>query len=234
MAGLNELRTTWHPEQRYATYRFVRQSQRFPDVILRSAVPDADPLVLMGIELKGWYALAKEREPSFRYKVTPAVCAPPDLLVVYPWVLSSVVSGSPQLYEPFVTNARFAAEYRNWHWQHRRKTSGNSGITLSSVTHHYPDKSDAISDQALSDGGKNFGRFARTGLMDDYMDTLFQQDLSGIPLSAWQRFLAIFSESRPETEITRILDRLAGEFASRDGTAGVRQFIVDLLDQPDQ
>ena len=39
----------------------------------------------MGIELKGWYVLAKEKEPSFRYKVTPAVCAPADLLVVVPW-----------------------------------------------------------------------------------------------------------------------------------------------------
>ena len=30
----------------------------------------------MGIELKGWYVLAKEREPSFRQKVTPAACSP--------------------------------------------------------------------------------------------------------------------------------------------------------------
>jgi hypothetical protein len=49
----------------------------------------------MGIELKGWYVLAKEKEPSFRYKVTLTVCAPADLLVVVPWALSNVISGRP-------------------------------------------------------------------------------------------------------------------------------------------
>ena len=39
---------------------------------------------LLGIELKGWYVLSKEGEPSGRYKVTPAACAPQDLLVIVP------------------------------------------------------------------------------------------------------------------------------------------------------
>ena len=35
--ALNAIRGSWDPEQRYAAYSFVRQSQRFPDVILRTA-----------------------------------------------------------------------------------------------------------------------------------------------------------------------------------------------------
>jgi len=73
--ALNAVRGSWDPDQTYASYSFARQSQRFPDVILRTAA-DLEPKILMGIELKGWYALAKEREPSFRYKASPNVCAP--------------------------------------------------------------------------------------------------------------------------------------------------------------
>lgn len=147
----------------------------------------------MGIELKGWYILAREKEPSFRYRVTPAVCAPADLLVVYPWALSNVISGSPRLFQPYVVNARYAAEYRNWHWQYAKGTDGGNEIAVSAVTHHYPVKIDKISDVAKQDSGGNFGRFARTGLMDEYMKTVFREDLAGIPLEAWQQFLSRFS-----------------------------------------
>ena len=87
-ASLNDLRSVLDPDNQYSLYGFERQPQTFPDVVLRSSGPDITPQIIMGIELKGWYILAKEREPSFRYKVTPAACAPADLLVVVPWTLS--------------------------------------------------------------------------------------------------------------------------------------------------
>lgn len=88
---LNRLRETWDPDKKYTLYRFVRNPQTFPDVTLRAAAPDVDPPILLGIELKGWYVLAKEKEPSFRMVVNPAVTAPWDLLAVYPWALSDTV-----------------------------------------------------------------------------------------------------------------------------------------------
>ena len=109
-------------------------------MILRTVATGVEPSILLGIELKGWYVLAKEREPSFRYKATPAVCAPADLLVVYPWALSSVVSGSPQLYQPFVTGARYAAEYRNYWWRHIKEGGARNEIRFSPVDHFYPTK----------------------------------------------------------------------------------------------
>jgi hypothetical protein len=210
--ALNAVRGSWDPGQTYASYSFARQSQRFPDVILRTAA-DVEPKILLGVELKGWYALAKEREPSFRYKASPNVCAPADLLVVYPWALSSVISGSPQLYQPFVTGARYAAEYRNYWWRYVKEGGERNALRLSPVSHFYPTKSGPISDVAVHDDGGNFGRFARTGIMDEYRERLFQEQLSGIPLSAWQKFLSAFSEDKTETQINRAVDQAVAEAA---------------------
>jgi len=221
VSALNELRTTWDPNREYSSYRFLRQSQRFPDVVLRSSSPSAKPEILMGIELKGWYLLAKEREPSFRYVVTPAVCAPSDLLVVFPWALSHVISGSPQVFQPYIVPARYAAEYRNWHWQFRRQTNADSTIRVSHVTTSYPAKSDRISDIPTSDSGGNFGRIARTQLMNDYMSMVFQENLSGIPVLAWQKFLAVFKEDRSDDEVQRAVERVVASIQPR-GLAGVR------------
>ncbi len=213
--ALNDSRQVWDPEKKYHLFRFVRQAQRFPDVILRSSTPGKDAQVLVGIELKGWYALAKEREPSFRYTVTPAVCAPWDLLAVYPWTLSEVISGRPQLFEPYVVSARYAAEYRNWMWQHGMKSGKNRTVTLSTIDRFYPTKTDAISDQSVRDKGGNFGRIARTGIMDEYLAGIRVEKVSGIPLDAWQRFLSLFREDRWNESVARKVDRLTGKSKQR-------------------
>ena len=209
IATLNRLRAVWDADQKYALYSFERQPQTFPDVVLRTSAPDAEQKVLMGIELKGWYVLAKEREPSFRYKVTPAVCAPADLLVVVPWALSNVISGSPKAFAPYVIGARQAAEFRNWYWEHERAGTSSKAITLSSVDAFYPTKSDMIADRPASDSGGNFGRFARTGAMDGYIEELFNDKLAGIPLWAWQKFLALFTESQTAEDVQRGLEVLS-------------------------
>lgn len=76
---LNLIRSTWDPDEHYALYSFVRQAQTFPDVLLRRTSTDE---ILLGIELKGWYLLAKEAEPSFRFQTTADACARRDLIVV--------------------------------------------------------------------------------------------------------------------------------------------------------
>ena len=64
---LNLVRNTWDPDEQYSSHSFVRQAQTFPDVLLRKASTGD---VLLGIELKGWYLLAKEAEPSLRFQAT--------------------------------------------------------------------------------------------------------------------------------------------------------------------
>ena len=151
---------------------------------------------LLGIELKGWYLLAKEAEPSFRFVATPAACAPHDLIVVVPWALTNVISGSPLVFTPYVESARYAAEFRNYHWQHLRDTKSDAGIDSPSGVNPYPRKVDAIGDVPHSDNGGNFGRFARTGIMDDYLALAKQELLAGIRAEHWLGFFKLFQDQK--------------------------------------
>lgn len=202
---LNLIRSTWDPDENYAHYSFVRQAQTFPDVLLRKALSGE---ILLGIELKGWYLLAKEAEPSLRFQATAAACEQQDLIVVVPWVLGNVISGSPMLFEPFVESAKYAADYRNYHWQHIRRTQQDTGIEIPTGVTPYPSKSDQILDKANSDGGGNFGRLARTGMMDTYMKKLEQVHLCGIKTVYWRQFLKAFQESTTDDEARAALQRL--------------------------
>ncbi|MBI2393561.1 MAG: hypothetical protein HYV09_28540 [Deltaproteobacteria bacterium] len=192
VATLNSMRAVWDPDKRYSLYTFVRQAQTFPDVLLRrapgaTAAAAADD-ILLGIELKGWFVLAKEGMPNFRFAVTPAACAPADLLVVVPWALSQVISGRPIMFSPYTRSARYAAERRNHWWEHQRKAKGITTITRPAGARPYPSKADRIDDQADADGGGNFGRFARTGLMDEYIGQIHALSLCGVPIQAWLKF----------------------------------------------
>jgi len=202
---LNLIRNTWDPEEKYALHTFVRQAQTFPDVLLRKTSTDE---ILLGIELKGWYLLAKEAEPSLRFQATAAACASQDLIVVVPWVLGNVISGSPILFEPFIESAKYAAEYRNYHWQHVRDTKLDTGIEIPKGVGPYPSKSDQILDKPHSDGGGNFGRLARTGMMDSYMQKLNEVQLCGINTVYWRQFLKAFHESTTDAEARTALGRL--------------------------
>ena len=202
---LNLTRNTWDPDEKYALYSFVRQAQTFPDVLLRKT---SSGEILLGIELKGWYLLAKEAEPSLRFQTTAAACAKQDLIVVVPWVLGNVISGSPNLFEPFIESANFAAEYRNYHWQHIRKTRQHTDIKLPGGIEPYPSKSDQILDKPASDGGGNFGRLARTGIMDTYMNKLDDVQLCGIKTVYWREFLKTFQESTTDVQARTALERL--------------------------
>lgn len=209
VTSLNRLREVWDPDGRYSLYRFERQTQAFPDVRLVTDAPGL-PSPLIGIELKGWFAVAKEGEPTFRYVVNEDVCSEQDLLVVFPWVLSDVVAGSPKLLRPFVGEAKFAARLRNHYWRTMRaERGGNPGITLATHRSPYPAlKTDQCSDRADEDGGDNFGRVARYGLLDPFVAATEKQLVSGIPVKAWLKFFKAFSDSSRDTEeLTGTIER---------------------------
>lgn len=181
---LNDLRDHWGDEGQ-ADYMFTRQPQTFPDVLL--STPNRDRIV-MGLEIKSWYLLAKEDEPTFRFKVSPDCCAENDLFVVVPWALSNVLSGTPIIFEPFVELARYIAEYRNYWWKHVRETNDSTQITPPPGAAPYPAGRDESEDKPAYDGGGNFGRIARTGIMDDYVRQLKTTRLIGFSVARWTRF----------------------------------------------
>ena len=188
VATLNQMRPIWDPEGRYLQYSFRRQAQVFPDVLLMSEDNGRD--VILGIELKGWYLLAKERMPNFRFTVTPAACAPADLLVVVPWALDRILSGQPITLKPFVVGARDVASYRNHWWSELRAAQGKREVhPPEEAVAPYPTKGNTIVDKPEQDGGGNFGRLARTGRMADYIQEMLEVPLAGVPVEHWLRFL---------------------------------------------
>ena len=199
--GLNGRWEAWDTEGEYMLWRFERQAQAFPDVRLVKGEGNEQE-VLFGIELKGWFALSKAGEPTFRYTVNPEVCAPADLLVVFPWVLSDVVAGSPKLMRPFVWPAREIAEKRNSYWREMRQMRGRNGtIILASHREPYPAvKTDQCADRAEDDAGNNFGRVARYGLLDEFVKATRKQEVSGIPVAAWLTFFRHFSDTKGDLE----------------------------------
>ena len=192
VATLNRMRPVWDPEEEYQRYFFQRQAQVFPDVLLKANDNGED--IILGIELKGWYLLAKEGEPNFRFTTTASACAEADIIAVVPWVLSNVLSGTPTTYKPFVVQAEYAALFRNYWWMEIRKTRSDTTITSPQGVNPYPEKKDQVADRPVSDRGSNFGRLARTGIMDNYIRDMLETPLSGIPASAWIDFLKRFEQ----------------------------------------
>lgn len=190
---LNFIRDVWETDT-FRLYGFRRYEQVFPDVRFEVGLPDGTREVKFGIELKGWYLLSKEGEPSFRYKVDPEACSEWDLLVVVPWYLTNVLSGRPVVLQPFIERARWAAEKRNYWWEHEKdwkNPNDSRGIIrpegLADLT-PYPMKKEKIADRAESDSGNNFGRIARVGVMDEYVDRMLDQLLAGVPARSWISF----------------------------------------------
>jgi len=213
---LNKLRNIWDEDNKYSNYIFVRQSQTFPDILLVNIQNSRD--VIFGIELKAWYVLSKESEPSFRYTVTPDACAKPDLLVVFPWFLSEVISGSPNLMSPYIELGKYAAEYRNYYWTKSRETSSTRSTSIISppqeFRHSYPQSKVEASDKAENDKGNNFGRIARAGLLDNYLEKIKRIDYLGIRVSHWMKFFKAMSENKTSAEIDKQLDSILAAIVS--------------------
>ena len=210
--ALNGLREVWDPNSEWVPYRFERSSQAFPDVrLVKRDV--GEPEIALGIELKGWFLLAKESVPSFRYRVAAGACAPHDLLCVVPWHLSDAVAGTARVVEPWVESARYAAEYRDYWWQHVREAGGDTGLNQPTNPTPYPSKSDLIDVVPVSDGGGNFGRLPRSRpLMDDFIERTAQHEILGIPVQSWYSFL---SAHRADWTNDEILGAVEATFTRR-------------------
>lgn len=205
---LNRIRNVWDPDDDWVDYGFERFSQTFPDVRLVNR-RDITAQPILGIELKGWYLLAKEKAPSYRYTATRDACSIYDLLVVVPWHLSDVLSGAPMVLDPFIEQARYAAEMRNYYWQYQRGPNVVTDIESPEGVQPYPSPRTHTSDKPLRDTGGNFGRVARVhGLMHDFMTAALATPISGILCRHWIDFFRVFTDASDPELIEENLARL--------------------------
>ncbi len=204
--ALNQQRKVWDPDDEWPGYAFERQSQRFPDVLLTRRLSGGAPEIALGIELKGWFLLAKEGMPSFRFETTPGACSDHDLLVCLPWHLDNVLAGQPVAADPYVVSAKWAAEYRNHWWEFIRDTKSDAGIKSPAAATPYPSSIDNIHDVPNYDGGGNFGRLARSPvLMGDWVREAHKTEVLGIPIGDWFSFLRQHTDVGDREEVSEKL-----------------------------
>lgn len=178
--------------------------------------------------MKSWYLLSKEAEPSFRHRVTSAACANHDLFVIVPWSLSNVLSGTPVVYSPFVEQAKYISEMRNYYWVNTR-VKGNpketDAIKIPDDIHPYPPANTPITDVPVHDGGGNFGRIGRVHeVLGDWTQRSLLADLAGIPAIDWIAFLKQHTESSKLTAGAA----LDNGFITRGEIQGVIDGLVQL------
>lgn len=240
VVALNRMRALWDPHNNYTGFSFTRYSESFPDVRLEKT-EDGQTIIAMGIELKGWFLLSKEGEPSFRYSVTRTCCADCDLLCVVPWYLGGSIDGPPRVLSPWVKSARYVADARNYWWQHIRVAKGAPTITPPDpVPGPYPKAKTKTNDTPDKDGGGNFGRVPRiqivkgTGILDEFVATAMATELSGVPAARWQKFLLAVAESKTDLEVGRKLAALrSGKFPAFRRDELVDRIFAALTDWDD-
>jgi len=117
-------------------------------------------------------------------------------------------SEKPEEFAPYVVPAKYAAELRNYFWKYKRKSHSDQNIDFPQGVFPYPSKSNQILDRPKADAGGNFGRYARTGIMDAYIAKAKQERLCGIPAEYWLHFFKIFVEQRDELIIREQIEKL--------------------------
>ncbi|MDR2380670.1 MAG: hypothetical protein LBE08_05770 [Bifidobacteriaceae bacterium] len=230
---LNHLRKLWDSEGEWVGYSFERSSQAFPDVRLVRRDTDGVAIAL-GIELKGWWLFAKEGVPSLRYQVSPAACASHDLVCVVPWHLSNAVSGVASVIEPWIESARYAAEWRDYWWQHLRETDDDRRIDYPAAAAPYPTKAYLVSAVPAYDRGGNFGRLPRARpLMDSFIQRSRSYLVLGIPVSEWVWFLSRPTDTSAPLDIARSLQAKLVQRTRSTAPSVAEQILANLLELRD-
>lgn len=200
--ALNSMRSVWDKEGLYKDCVFRRHAESYPDVRLEKG-DGAEPLI--GIELKGWFLMSKEKEPSFRFRASSGATSEWDIMAVFPWALTNVVSGSPYLMPPFLKQAKYIADLRTAYWINCG-SNGKRTVRHPENCHPYPLPGESYSDSVSDDRGGNFGRIARIdGLMDEWVDDMLNMELLGIEARWWIDFLKLFTERSSREDIAKAL-----------------------------
>lgn len=208
---LNAHRYLWDCGE-WSEYHFIRSNESFPDVRLVKKNGNHDSI--LGIELKSWFILSKEGEPSFRYKTASEACDRGDLLCIIPWYLSDAVCGHPVLATPWVFSAKAAAEATKRYWIYERQTekpmtvAQRKLVVPNGIKPYMVNARDKTNYKPVNDGGNNFGRLARTGIMSDFVEETLMTDILGIPADNWRLFLKAHTDSSSLQDIQKRINSI--------------------------
>lgn len=230
---LNTHRNLWDKEGEWSCYHFIRSNESFPDVRLVRKSDNQD--VKLGIELKSWFILSKEGDPSFRYCTASSACDPGDLLCIVPWYLSDAVCGHPVLLTPWVYSAKAASEATKRYWLYERETTKamtleqRSLIEPANLTPYMLNARDNTNYSPNDDKGNNFGRLARTGIMTKFVEDTLQTEILGIPADNWRRFLQAHTDSSALKDVRKKIDRIM-QIPNSEEFEKLKQSLMDYLD----
>ena len=81
-----------------------------------------------------------------------------------------------------------AKRWNKW-WTEARQSYDSTGIRVPDAVGPHPGAREKIADEPVSDAGVNFGRLARMGMFDEYKKRINGEEVAGVAVSSWQRFL---------------------------------------------
>ena len=129
------------------------------------------------------------------------------------------------------------ATYRNWWWTNVGNTTDATNERRvgppDHTVHPYPEPKTKIADQPVKDGGSNFGRIARLeDLMNDYILSMQDQEISGIPAKHWIEFFKLHAETRdPRAIFDRLRRKLAQDGRDDEAAAEIMDAVFQIVDQ---
>ena len=141
------------------------------------------------------------------------------------------------MYEPYIEQARYAAEYRNWWWTSVRETNDvpeqRQVHPPDTEVSAYPAPKTKIADRPEKDGGKNFGRIARlSGLMDEYTASMRRLHVGGIPAEHWISFFKLHAEAKdPDIILHQLTKELMQRGLNEEATADIVASIMRIAGQ---
>lgn len=231
---LNSHRQLWD-DGTWKDCHFIRSNESFPDVRLVKTTNSKD--IILGIELKSWFIMSKEGEPSFRYRTASEACDNGDLLCIVPWYLSDAVCGNPVLSSPWIYSAKAAAEASKRHWIYLRQTDEPLSLlyrgldTPHGIKPYMENARDKTNYKPKQDGGNNFGRLARTGIMDDFVKETLSTDILGIPADNWRLFLKAHTDAGSLSEIQKkinLITKIPNSEKFRNLINQLKDFVEEL------
>jgi len=175
---------------------FYRNSSQFPDLFL---IDNNTKSILLSIELKSWFVFSGD-EITARFHTSPDAIPDGSLLIIYPWLLDRIISGSPLLLAPHIADAKELALKRDsaWHKEGVKKVdivtedeikSAINKIRNKSVGMQWNDKLKVWEPE--SDNFSKIWRIYDDAINIDFYSKTMQYTINGRTIASWRTVFSL-------------------------------------------